>query len=392
MQPTKLLHKILKKSQAISHAKRQESLLNAVDSVIHGGKLSLTSLGRRLQKGIKPKSKIQAINYLLGNGQLYSERAAIYTAMNQWLLRRKKINMLVDWSSIVVHGYHLLRASVVVKGRSLVLWEELHPEELLGNEQVQGEFLKNLKARLPSGLKVCVITDAGFHVDFFKQVIDLGWDYVGRLLTNMHYTLEGESNWQACSDLYELATDEPKYIGAVKLRKQKPFASHLYLYKTKKVKEQRQRKVKYGKSEKEHKNAGNKPWLIASSLKVPAKVIMNFYKGRMKIEHEFRDTKDPRWGIGLRESRSKDPIRLSIQLMISMLALFLLWLIGLGLERQNLHRDFQANSIKHKRVLSLVFLALEAIRERYLEKVKRWCLSEIIEEAFEDNPCCPNYV
>ncbi len=51
MQPTKLLHKILKKSQAISHAKRQESLLNAVDSVIHGGKLSLTSLGRRLQKG-----------------------------------------------------------------------------------------------------------------------------------------------------------------------------------------------------------------------------------------------------------------------------------------------------------------------------------------------------
>ncbi len=78
--------------------------------------------------------------------------------------------------------------------------------------------------------------------------------------------------------------------------------------------------------------------------------------------------------------------------MIGMLALFLLWLIGLGLERQNLHRDFQANSIKHKRVLSLVFLALEAIRERYLEKVKRWCLSEIIEEAFEDNPCCPNYV
>jgi hypothetical protein len=60
-------------------------------------------------------------------------------------------------------------------------------------------------------------------------------------------------------------------------------------------------------------------------------------------------------------------MRLTLQLMIGYLASFLLWLIGLCLEEKRLHLDSQANSIKHKRVLSLIFLALEAIRSGYMK-------------------------
>jgi hypothetical protein len=86
-----------------------------------------------------------------------------------------------------------------------------------------------------------------------------------------------------------------------------------------------------------------------------------------EIEHDFRDSKDPKGGLGMRESRASDPMRLILQLFIGFLASVILWLIGLCLEKKGLHRDFQANSIKHKRVLSLIFLALEAIRSGYMK-------------------------
>ena len=96
---------------------------------------------------------------------------------------------------------------------------------------------------------------------------------------------------------------------------------------------------------------------------------MKIYAKRMKIKHSFRDSKDPKWGMGMRMNRSQDPMRLILQLMIGFLASFLLWLIGLCLEEKGMHRDFQANSIKHKRVLSLVFLALEAVRNGYMKYI-----------------------
>ena len=49
----------------------------------------------------------------------------------------------------------------------------------------------------------------------------------------------------------------------------------------------------------------------------------------------------------------------------------MLWLIGLCLEEKGLHRDFQGNSIKNKRVLSLIFLGIEAIRSGYMKFINK---------------------
>ena len=119
---------------------------------------------------------------------------------------------------------------------------------------------------------------------------------------------------------------------------------------------------------------------------------MAIYRKRMKIEHDFRDSKDPKWGLGLRRSRSMDPGRLSIQLLIGALAAFVLWLIGLCLEKKGLHRDFQANSVKHKRVLSLVFLALEAIRSGYLKFIKKKDFLSLKKDGLSDETLCANFV
>ncbi len=93
----------------------------------------------------------------------------------------------------------------------------------------------------------------------------------------------------------------------------------------------------------------------------PAKIIIKKYRKRMKIEHEFRDSKDPQWGVGLSYTRCVDPARLEILLLVGYLAIFLLWLIGLATEYQGKHYDYQANTVKSHRVLSLVFLGTQVL-------------------------------
>jgi hypothetical protein len=378
MKSTALLHNLLKKSQAIKHKTRLTSLLNAVEAVMHGGKLSLSSIGRHMIKPIKTRSKIQTTNYLLGNPKLFNEAPAIYTAVTAALCSgRKEIYILIDWSSVIQHKTHLLRASMVVKGRSNVLYQELHPEKNLGTLQVHARFLQRLHAMIPDGISVCIVTDAGFKTDFFQQVTQYGWHFVGRLLSNMVYLLDGQEQWKTCASLYEQADEKARFIGSVQLSKATRIEANLYQLKKlpKKKAVSKKRTVNYGRKEKEHNNAAKKPWLIATSLKTLPTNIMKIYKSRMKIEHDFRDTKDPCGGIGLRVSRCKDPFRLTLLLLIGALSIFLLWLIGLCLEKNNLHYDFQANSYKHRRVLSLVFLALEAIQSKYLWRIKSTLLS-----------------
>ena len=388
MQHSVLLHNILQESCAVKHKVRLKGLMAAVESVMIGANLSLTSLGRNMRKDIQPGSRINEIDYLLGNGHLLNERSAIYSTLNRWMIRKEKIlYIVVDWSSIVAHKEHLLRASLLRKGRCVTVYEEIFPEKKLGTGEAHQRFLTNLKSVLPEGVEVCIIVDAGFKTDFFVQVQAASWDYIARVLSNMHY--KQDDKWEPCTNLYEKATAEAQAVGPVILAKSNKVDSHLYLYKNlKEVSDKdvtiQKRKIKYGKKEKEYRNAAKKPWLIASSMKISANKIMAIYKKRMKIEHDFRDTKDPKWGLGVRESRSKDPTRIILQLLIGFLAAFLLWLIGLCLEKKKLHFHFQANSIKHKRVLSLIFLALEAIKSGYLRKISEADLLAIREDGLHD--------
>jgi hypothetical protein len=402
MQQIELLHNILEKSGAVKHATRLNALLNVVESVTNGADLNLTSMGRNLNKDITPKAKIKMVDYLLSNPHIYNERLSIYKAINEWIIGEEKLLFIVvDWSSLVAHQQHLIRASLIRKGRAVTVYEEIHPEESLGTGEVHASFLRSLKVVLPKDCQICILVDAGFRTDFFMQVETENWDYVGRVLSTMHYTLSVEDkkeDWQPTASLYGQATSEPKNIGAVKLAKSNKLDSYLYLYKkmleeATKEKNVKVRKIKHGRKEKEYKNAANKPWLIASSLEISASMIMKIYKKRMRIEHDFRDSKDPKWGLGIRSSTTTNPARLLIQLLIGFLASFLLWLIGLCLENKKLHYKFQANSIKKKRIISLIFLALEAIKNGYMKFLSEADFLEIKNNGLHDEELdCTNFV
>ncbi len=70
-----------------------------------------------------------------------------------------------------------------------------------------------------------------------------------------------------------------------------------------------------------------------------------------------------RTGLCLRQSRSRSLIRLANLLLVGMLASFCIWLVGRLAEHQKLHYQFQANTLKNKRVLSLFFLGLQCLKK-----------------------------
>ena len=97
-----------------------------------------------------------------------------------------------------------------------------------------------------------------------------------------------------------------------------------------------------------------------------AKQVMQCYRTRMQIELAFRDIKNTRTGLALRETRSRSLDQLANLLLVGMLASFCLWLIGrLAVERKA-HYQLQANTVRDQKVLSVLFIACQLVAHQRL--------------------------
>lgn len=107
------------------------------------------------------------------------------------------------------------------------------------------------------------------------------------------------------------------------------------------------------------------PWLLATSLppsSTLAKQAVKLYQCRMQVEEGFRDIKSHRFGLGLNYHRTSSVARLQRLLLIANLAPIVLWLMGQATVDRGLHYQFQANSTRHKRVLSTLFIGLQMMQ------------------------------
>ena len=89
--------------------------------------------------------------------------------------------------------------------------------------------------------------------------------------------------------------------------------------------------------------------------------VVQIYRQRMQIEESFRDMKSARFGLALEFHRSRGPQRLAILLLILAFALLVLWLIGSIAKERGLMRHYQANTVRHRDVLSVIFLGIRII-------------------------------
>ena len=369
MQVGKLLHKVIGNT---IHLKRLNTLTRIVETVLKKGQLKLTEVGRSLSGNISERSGVRIVDRFLGSKTFRAEISCVYKAVATMLVGSKKRPIIiVDWSKYPNSDSSLLRATLVGDGRSLAIYDEVHPVKLEGNHKVHKAFIEKLSTFLDKECKPIVLTDAGFRNPWFKLIAHMGWDYVGRVRGdgNKMYCEEGSNDWMKVTETYVKATNTPKYLGRIKLSKSNALQTDAYLYKERK-KGRKSRKqngeIREGRKEKEMRKSGQDPWLLVTSLKQcssTAKKVVKIYKMRPQIEETFRDLKSKDYGFGLRNVKVIKEERLSVYIIIAMLAALVAWLVGLAAENKNFRSHFQVCSLK-KRTISLVKLGVRVMNSK----------------------------
>ena len=364
-----LLHRWLRRACPTMHAARATVIVTVVEALVLGAKLALTSLGRNLRSAAFAKHSIKRVDRLLGNAHLVQERALLYRAIAHALLATTpRPILLIDWADCGPGGagprWLLLRAAVPVGGRALPIYEEVHPLRRYNSPRTHRRFLEHLRAVLPTTCRPILITDAGFRGPWFRAVERYGWDWIGRVRNAVKYQVANEREagnaWAYTTALYPAATPRPRHLGRVWLGRRHAYACELYLVRQYQRGPGRPRKA-HGQRSASHRcrKLHKDPWLLATSLPhtaTAARRVVKCYTLRMKIEEGIRDTKNTRWGFGLRDARSRRVERMEILLLLAALGTLACWWAGLAAEAHHWQQHFQANTERQRVVLSTVFV------------------------------------
>jgi hypothetical protein len=378
---SKVSHKLFSEALSSFNQARVKSLLDCVQGLVRGNELSLTAIGRHLSGNTKTKHKIKRVDRLLSNTSVHEEMPAFYQAISQCLLKGLPNYVIaIDWSGCCRDDYQLLRASLLYDGRSLPLLNMVVDKAYYNNNELHHQFLKQLADIVGDDKPTYILTDGGFKTPWFQLVKSFGWKFIGRVRGRVYGRL-GNQDWRSVQSLYEGANTVPKYLGFGRLSKtqKSQCEAHFHLYKGKPKGRHKKRGhllPLYASTEKRCKSLANEPWLIVTSdPTLSSKKIVHLYSKRMQIEQNFRDDKNQRYGFSWRNSFTSDANRIGVLCLLAFLATAMLWLIGIEAEKRKLHFSFQANSIKHRRVLSYLTLAKSLciqmprkLTEHYIER------------------------
>jgi hypothetical protein len=366
MHANQIVARILDGVQDWMHARRWRALCDVANAAASGAAVSLTGLALCTKRPTTLRHRVKCVDRLLGNTLLAIERQAIYAALaRRWLSGLPQLLIVVDWSSLSADlHWHWLRASVVVQGRSLTLYEEVHPRTHLANFQVHRRFIDRLALILPpSAQPPVILTDAGFRNPWFRLLAQRGWHWIGRI-RNRDFVRQGaHDSWFPAKQLYRRATAKAQELGIHETVRNNPLTCRLVLIKNPPT----GRKCRYASGKERCNTAMRKialrnrePWLLTCSPSLNhlgAQGIVNLYAQRMRIEQQFRDTKNRALGMGLSLNRSAGAERLQALLLIAHIAQLALRLIGEAAKAQQLELQLVSTGRRNRAEISIMTLA-----------------------------------
>lgn len=376
MHAQRIIQEFLRQECPSIHAKRSACLALVTDAARRDG-LGLIKLSRNVNRPASLRNRIKQCDRLLSNRHLEEERPEIYRALAGRVLHgHRGVAVIVDWSDLLPDiSQHVLRASVVVEGRSVTIYEEVHPTKAYNVAAIHRQFMITLRGILPAQCHPIIITDAGFRSTWFRMLDELGFPWIGRVRNRDTMRLPGCENWLGCPELYTGATTRARDLGVVELVRKSPILCRMVLIR--KANKGRQNKTAFGKKKqsghsKKQARTQREPWLLAVSPKLStlrAAEIVEWYTRRMQIEQTFRDLKNAQWGMGLNNSQTRKPRRLAALLLIGALLAYALWLIGLVALQQGYSIQY-GNRRKASKTASILTLARHWLEERRPTQLK----------------------
>jgi hypothetical protein len=340
------------------HSKRRQALMRAVEGLIRGGRLWLTGLGRDLPGKTLEKHRIKAVDRLLGNVGLQRQRILIYRALAHWLLQQVEHPIfLVDATEINARVAEL-RVAVCFQGRAVPVYSLTCAAHRAQRPTIYRRLLRDLSTVLPAGCRPTFVTDAGFHIPWFNEILKYEWNFVGRVRNTTLIFFDGA--WVPNKRLLSQALrSRARDLGRLALGA-RSHSIYRFILAKELISKHRKRRTRRGTisrrtRDKRYTAAAREPWLLATSLDSSAPFIVATYARRMQVEESFRDSKSPRYGWSLSHTNSS-PERVAVLLLVGAIAMVLVCLVGLASEMEQLHLRFQANTTRKRRILSVFFL------------------------------------
>lgn len=317
--------------QGAMHKKRARSVGMMVWGIILSMRLSTATIGRTLarERGKAPKHQIKQADRLLGNDAIdVTKELPLYV---KWVVGiRKEIVVSLDWTSFDIDKQSSIVVNLVTRhGRATPLvWITVMDSRLKRRRNsFERDALKLLRSSLPPGVKVIVLADRGFADTKFFTFIEktLGWDYVIRIRGNTYVKTEKLSRRK----VRELTALHGRIvqIREALLTAKEVIVGALVSVKARGMKE---------------------PWHIATSLRGHKRRVVKLYGRRFTCEEHFRDTKDDRFGMGLKETSVSAPQRRDRFLLFHAIATVLLTILGAAGETLGLDRLLRANTSRRR--------------------------------------------
>ncbi len=311
------------------HAKRVDALAGATLGVMTGASLAVGMIGQALAqaRGLVIKHAVKQVDRLLSNAGI-----DVWDSFARWVPQQvgaqPDILVAMDWTDFDHDGQSTLMLSLVTgHGRAApLIWLSVWKEEIATRRNdYEDACLVRLAETLPAGCRVTILADRGFgDQKLFAFLGTLGFGYVIRFRGNIRVA-------DAAGEIKPAAEWVGKGGRARKLRDARVTAQGRQVGAVVCV----------------HAKGMKEPWcLAASDPEATAAVLVNHYAKRWTIEPAFRDTKDPRFGMGLSAARIGEPTRRDRLLLVSTFAMALLTLLGATGERLGMDRQLKSNTSK----------------------------------------------
>ncbi len=317
-----------------------------VAGIIESQSVVTAKIGRALPGEALDKHKIKRVDRLIGNDR-FDATAISHALLDAFKFRPgQEIFLALDWTKI--GSYQVMTTSVATGGRAIPFQWTVIDDNKKRMARAEREHIQKLKMMLPQGVDFTLLFDAGYDSSSYLELLnELNLPYIVRVSSQVCVKPEGDVVANA---------DEG---GWFHLGKQSWKRSTVYDWGWVSFSKEHGVRVRFVAI---HDDRQKDPWLLVTTRNCAPRKIIHAYGRRFETEETYKDYKDVRNGLQLKGKRIKTPERLARLIALETLAYWLTSLTGLQGEEMGLHRQFQANTIRDRRVIALWRVGREILR------------------------------
>jgi hypothetical protein len=304
------------------HAQRLASLTDGVDGVLHAASLGVRAIGQGLAvaQGLAPRHAIKQVDRLLSNPKLSMEQ--VFGCWVPFVVgERREIVVNFDWTEFEdADQCTVVLGMQTEHGRSTPLvWKTVTRSELKDQRNDhEDDLLVVLASVVPKPVRVTVVADRGFSDSKLYSFLteELGFDYIIRF-RGVVYVEDAAGERRKAKEWLGTA-GRMRVFRHARVTAQRHLVPVVVCVQDKAMKE---------------------PWcLVSSRPDLPGVEIKVAYGRRFTVEETFRDVKNPRFGLGLKQAVIERNDRRDALFLLAVLAHTLLTLLGkagqeLGMDR-----------------------------------------------------------